>query len=130
MVPGPPLAGSCGRSLTWCVYPTMRSGADWEDVGERMRVARLAASLTQEELSARAGLDRTMLVKIESGARRIDAITDQTVVGARCRWTSCCEPQAVRACRWERARRAPGHGTKTACRGAEFPRYGRQHRLL
>jgi transcriptional regulator with XRE-family HTH domain len=52
----------------------MRSGADWEDVGERMRVARLAASLTQEELSARAGLDRTMLVKIESGVRRIDAM--------------------------------------------------------
>jgi transcriptional regulator with XRE-family HTH domain len=52
----------------------MRSGTDWEGVGERMRVARLAASLTQEELSARAGLDRTMLVKIESGVRRIDAM--------------------------------------------------------
>lgn len=57
-----------------CGYRTMRSGTDWEDVGERMRVARLAASLTQEELSARAGLDRTMLVKTESGARRIDAM--------------------------------------------------------
>ncbi len=37
-----------------CGYRIMRSGTDWEDVGERMRVARLAASLTQEELSARA----------------------------------------------------------------------------
>lgn len=39
-----------------------------------MRVARLAAGLTQEELGARAGLDRTMIVKIESGSRRIDAM--------------------------------------------------------
>ena len=57
-----------------CGYRFMRSGADWEDVGKRMRMARLAASVTQEELSARAGLNRTMLVKIESGARRIDAM--------------------------------------------------------
>jgi transcriptional regulator with XRE-family HTH domain/Zn-dependent peptidase ImmA (M78 family) len=57
-----------------CDYRTMSSGADWEDVGERMRVARLAAGLTQEELGARAGLDRTMIVKIESGTRRIDAM--------------------------------------------------------
>ena len=52
----------------------MSSGFEWADVGERMRVARLAAGLTQEELGARAGLDRTMIVKIESGSRRIDAM--------------------------------------------------------
>lgn len=52
----------------------MSDGAEWADVGERMRVARLAAGLTQEELGARAGLDRTMIVKIESGKRRIDAM--------------------------------------------------------
>jgi transcriptional regulator with XRE-family HTH domain/Zn-dependent peptidase ImmA (M78 family) len=39
-----------------------------------MRDARLAAGLTQEELGAAAGLDRTMIVKIESGNRRIDAM--------------------------------------------------------
>jgi transcriptional regulator with XRE-family HTH domain/Zn-dependent peptidase ImmA (M78 family) len=52
----------------------MADGVEWADVGERMRVARLAAGLTQEELGARAGLDRTMIVKIESGSRRIDAM--------------------------------------------------------
>jgi transcriptional regulator with XRE-family HTH domain/Zn-dependent peptidase ImmA (M78 family) len=39
-----------------------------------MRLVRLAAGLTQEELGAKAGLDRTMIVKIESGDRRIDAM--------------------------------------------------------
>lgn len=57
-----------------CDYRTMSGGAEWADVGERMREARLAAGLTQEELGAAAGLDRTMIVKIESGNRRIDAM--------------------------------------------------------
>ena len=56
-----------------CDYRTM-SGDEWADVGERLRVTRLAAGLTQEELGVKAGLDRTMIVKIESGNRRIDAM--------------------------------------------------------
>lgn len=48
--------------------------SEWVDVGDRVRAARLAAGLTQEELGDRAGLDRTMIVKIESGSRRIDAL--------------------------------------------------------
>jgi transcriptional regulator with XRE-family HTH domain len=52
----------------------MSGGVEWADVGERMRAARLAAGLSQEELGVRAGLDRTMIVKIESGNRRIDAM--------------------------------------------------------
>ena len=52
----------------------MRAADGWADVGDRVRAARLAAGLTQEELGARAGLDRTMIVKIESGDRRIDAM--------------------------------------------------------
>jgi transcriptional regulator with XRE-family HTH domain len=52
----------------------MGGSSEWTDVGERMRVVRLAAGLTQEELGAKAGLDRTMIVKIESGSRRIDAM--------------------------------------------------------
>jgi transcriptional regulator with XRE-family HTH domain/Zn-dependent peptidase ImmA (M78 family) len=57
-----------------CDYRTMSGDVEWADVGERMREARLAAGLTQEELGAAAGLDRTMIVKIESGNRRIDAM--------------------------------------------------------
>src|SRR3984885_2930349 len=57
-----------------CDYRTMSDGGEWVDVGERVRAARLAGGLTQEELGASAGLDRTMIVKIESGNRRIDAM--------------------------------------------------------
>ena len=57
-----------------CDYRTMSGSVEWADVGERVRAARLAAGLTQEELGARTGLDRTMIVKIESGNRRIDAM--------------------------------------------------------
>jgi transcriptional regulator with XRE-family HTH domain/Zn-dependent peptidase ImmA (M78 family) len=52
----------------------MSGGIEWADVGENMRMARLASGFTQEELGARTGLDRTMIVKIESGTRRIDAM--------------------------------------------------------
>jgi transcriptional regulator with XRE-family HTH domain/Zn-dependent peptidase ImmA (M78 family) len=52
----------------------MSDGVEWAAVGERMRATRLAAGLTQEELGTNAGLDRTMIVKIESGNRRIDAM--------------------------------------------------------
>lgn len=57
-----------------CDYRTMSDAGEWADVGERVRATRLAAGLTQEELGARTGLDRTMIVKIESGNRRIDAM--------------------------------------------------------
>jgi transcriptional regulator with XRE-family HTH domain/Zn-dependent peptidase ImmA (M78 family) len=52
----------------------MDDAIEWVNVGERMREARLAVGLTQEELAARVGLDRTMIAKIESGSRRIDAL--------------------------------------------------------
>jgi len=75
-----PLTGNAGPAAPrfasvrlMCDYRTM-SGVEWADVGERVRVARLAAGLTQEDLGGRAALDRTMIVKIESGSRRIDAI--------------------------------------------------------
>ncbi|MGH3737643.1 MAG: helix-turn-helix domain-containing protein [Micromonosporaceae bacterium] len=46
----------------------------WADVGERVRQVRLANGLSQSELAQRVGLDRTMLAKVEGGARRLDAL--------------------------------------------------------
>lgn len=58
-----------------CDYRTMvGEGFDWSDVGERVHEARLAAGLSQAELAARVGLDRTMVAKIEAGSRRLDAL--------------------------------------------------------
>jgi transcriptional regulator with XRE-family HTH domain len=47
---------------------------EWADIGQRIREARLAAKLSQDELGRRLGLDRTMVAKIEAGRRRIDAV--------------------------------------------------------
>jgi transcriptional regulator with XRE-family HTH domain/Zn-dependent peptidase ImmA (M78 family) len=47
---------------------------EWADIGQRVREARLATRLSQDELGRRIGLDRTMVAKIESGTRRIDAV--------------------------------------------------------
>jgi transcriptional regulator with XRE-family HTH domain/Zn-dependent peptidase ImmA (M78 family) len=52
----------------------MAEQRDWADVGDRVRAARLAAGLSQGELAASVGLDRTMIAKIESGSRRVDAL--------------------------------------------------------
>ncbi|MFD0743644.1 helix-turn-helix domain-containing protein [Phytohabitans flavus] len=47
---------------------------EWVGIGQRVREARLAANLSQDELGRRIGLDRTMIAKIEAGTRRIDAV--------------------------------------------------------
>lgn len=52
----------------------MTAQEDWAGIGQRVREARLAARLSQDELGRRIGLDRTMIAKIEAGARRIDAV--------------------------------------------------------
>src|SRR5215211_1375577 len=57
-----------------CDYRTMTSQEEWTSIGQRVREARLAAKLSQEELGRRIGLDRTMIAKIEAGTRRIDAV--------------------------------------------------------
>jgi transcriptional regulator with XRE-family HTH domain len=46
----------------------------WAGIGRRVREARLAAKLSQDELGRGLGLDRTMVAKIESGSRRVDAV--------------------------------------------------------
>ncbi|WP_117669706.1 helix-turn-helix domain-containing protein [Micromonospora sp. MW-13] len=52
----------------------MADGVDWPIVGEQVRQARLSAGLSQQDLAARTGLDRTMLAKIEAGTRRLDGL--------------------------------------------------------
>jgi Zn-dependent peptidase ImmA (M78 family)/transcriptional regulator with XRE-family HTH domain len=46
----------------------------WDEVGERIAEARLAAGMNQGKLAFRVGLDRTALVRIEAGERRISAL--------------------------------------------------------
>ncbi|WP_328708544.1 XRE family transcriptional regulator [Microbispora hainanensis] len=50
------------------------STLDWNEIGERVREARLAMRLSQEQLAQRTDLDRTMISKIEAGSRRLDAL--------------------------------------------------------
>lgn len=52
----------------------METVDSWAEVGDRIAEARLAAGLSQAELASRLGLDRTALVRIEAGERRITAL--------------------------------------------------------
>ncbi|WP_282202161.1 helix-turn-helix domain-containing protein [Kitasatospora fiedleri] len=52
----------------------METIGSWNEIGERVAEARRAAGVSQGELAARLGLDRTMLVRIESGERKISAV--------------------------------------------------------
>ncbi len=52
----------------------MESLENWQVIGERVREARVAAALNQGDLATRIGLERTALVKIEAGSRRISAV--------------------------------------------------------
>jgi Zn-dependent peptidase ImmA (M78 family)/transcriptional regulator with XRE-family HTH domain len=48
--------------------------ADWPEVGERVRQARLASGLTQAQLAGRVGLERSALARVEGGSRQVDAL--------------------------------------------------------
>jgi transcriptional regulator with XRE-family HTH domain len=52
----------------------MAEQLDWVDIGLRVRQARIAAGLTQEQLAKAIKLERTMLVKVEAGDRHLDAL--------------------------------------------------------
>jgi transcriptional regulator with XRE-family HTH domain len=71
-VPGSPADVAASRAV--CDYRTMADDVEWTNVGERVREARLTAGLSQEDLGAKVGLDRTMIAKIEAGVRRVDAL--------------------------------------------------------
>lgn len=58
-----------------CAKITHMDGVQsWAEVGERIAEARLAAGLSQGDLASKVGLDRTALVRIEAGDRRITAL--------------------------------------------------------
>ncbi|MDP9796005.1 transcriptional regulator with XRE-family HTH domain [Catenuloplanes nepalensis] len=48
--------------------------SEWTEIGHRVREARLAVRLSQDQLGRRVGLERTMIAKIEAGGRRVDAV--------------------------------------------------------
>ncbi|WP_246156881.1 helix-turn-helix domain-containing protein [Streptomyces xiamenensis] len=52
----------------------MEAVQSWEEVGERIAEARLAADMSQGDLASRVGLDRTAIVRIEAGDRRVSAL--------------------------------------------------------
>ncbi|MPY99628.1 MAG: helix-turn-helix domain-containing protein [Actinophytocola sp.] len=57
-----------------CENRTTMGDVEWTEIGERIRDSRSAAGLSQADLARAVGLDRTMLAKIETGARRVDAL--------------------------------------------------------
>jgi len=60
----------------------MTVGQEWAEIAQRLREARLAAGLSQEELGIAAGLDRTMISKIESLTRQVKAVELTRLCGA------------------------------------------------
>ncbi len=52
----------------------METVQDWTQIGARIGEARLAAGLSQGQLAERLGVDRTAVVRLESGKRHVDAV--------------------------------------------------------
>ncbi len=59
----------------WCAkIAHMETAQSWNEVGERVAEAREAAGLSQGELAEHLGVDRTAVVRMEAGDRRITAL--------------------------------------------------------
>ena len=56
-----------------CENRTMSEEIDDRELGARVAEARALAALTQEELASRTRMERTVISKIENGARRLGA---------------------------------------------------------
>ncbi|MBB5489601.1 helix-turn-helix domain-containing protein [Nocardiopsis metallicus] len=52
----------------------MMDQLSWESIGERVRDSRASMGLSQQDLADRVGLERSMISKLEKGARRVDAM--------------------------------------------------------
>ncbi|MES0836580.1 helix-turn-helix domain-containing protein [Nocardiopsis tropica] len=59
----------------------MMDQLSWESIGERVRDSRASAGLSQQDLADRVGLERSMISKLEKGARRIDAMELTAIAG-------------------------------------------------
>jgi Zn-dependent peptidase ImmA (M78 family)/DNA-binding XRE family transcriptional regulator len=73
---------------------------DTTSLGERIAAARNRARLTQAELAAAVGLDRSALTKIEGGTRRVTALELAAIadaVGERFEWLLSDPPPAILA---------------------------------
>ncbi|MBV2363006.1 helix-turn-helix domain-containing protein [Streptomonospora sp. NEAU-YY374] len=57
-----------------CAVIAHMEDLSWERIGERVRASRAAAGLSQQALADAVGLERSMVSKLESGDRRIDAV--------------------------------------------------------
>jgi Zn-dependent peptidase ImmA (M78 family)/DNA-binding XRE family transcriptional regulator len=71
---------------------------DQQELGQRLADARIEADLTQAELAATIGLDRTAVAKIEAGTRRVSAIELARIastLGRPINWFLTEGPQAV-----------------------------------
>lgn len=62
------------RSFKCAKITHMDALQSWAEVGERIAEARLAAGMSQGELASQVQLDRTAVVRIEAGDRRISAL--------------------------------------------------------
>jgi transcriptional regulator with XRE-family HTH domain len=84
-------------------------GVDARAMGERIAAARLRASMTQAELASALGVDRSVLAKIEVGARRVTALELSRIAEAvdeRIEWfvsdappSIVITPEPARSCR-------------------------------
>ncbi|MEV7689070.1 helix-turn-helix domain-containing protein [Streptomyces bungoensis] len=52
----------------------MEAVESWDEVGERIAEARLATDMSQGDLASKVGLDRTAMVRIEAGDRKVSAL--------------------------------------------------------
>ncbi len=61
-------------SLRCAKIAHMEAVESWDEVGERIAEARLATDMSQGDLASKVGLDRTAMVRIEAGDRKVSAL--------------------------------------------------------
>src|SRR5438105_216185 len=76
------LVPGASRFCMWDNRTMSRDGVGTQaDLGRRIADARMEAGMTQADLAARIGLERTALVRVESGERKVSATELVTIAG-------------------------------------------------